>query len=217
MSKPIILAVGGVVVGVIVAFGVFTLLLGGGGDEAAAASLPTEPVNVSGKLGPHVVLSDRVFNLLPEAGREPVYLKLQTVIEFETLDPQWEYVLNGCGSKDHGSRLVPPGHLGTGDLMVSAVPGGVVVRATDETASGETADPCEEERHALMAEFDHEIGTGISVIEDVVTTIVTGHTVSEIETPEGKEVLKAEIKKAVDGLIGEPHVHRVLFLNFITQ
>ena len=68
-----------------------------------------------------------------------------------------------------------------------------------------------------MAEFEHEIGTGLQLIEDAVTTVVTGHSVSEIVTPEGKEALKAEIKAAVDELIHEPHVHRVLFLNFITQ
>ncbi len=212
MNKPIILGIGGAVVGVVVAFAVFTFLMGGGAAPAVAAP-PTEPVNVTGKLGPHLTLGDRVFNLMPESASAPTYLKLQTVIEFETFDERWQYVLGGCGHDEHGARLGV-----TGDLMVSSVPGAVPSRPLDgAAASGPTVDPCEAERTALMGEFEHEIGTGLQLIEDAVTSVVTGHTASEIVTPEGKELLKAEIQAAVDELIHEPRVHRVLFLNFITQ
>lgn len=213
MNKPIFLGIGGAVVGVIVAFAAFTFLMGGDTPVVAAAP-PTEPVNVSGKLGPHVTLTDRVFNLLPQSGSDKSYLKLQAVIEFETYDERWEYVLNGCGHDDHGALW----GTGSSDFMVSSVPAGVPVeRPLDRTAAGETVDPCEAERHALMEEFEHEIGTGLQLIEDAVTSVVTSHTAAEVVTPEGKALLKQEIKAAIDELIHEPHVHRVLFLNFITQ
>lgn len=216
MNKPIVLGIGGALIGVVVAFLVFTFVLGGGAAPVVAAP-PTEPVNVAGKLGPHLTLGDRVFNLMPASASDQTYLKLQTVIEFESYDERWQYVLNGCGHGEaHGARFDVLD--GSGDLMVSAVPGGGTTRPMASAASGGDAlDPCEAERLALMAEFEHEIGTGMQLIEDAVTTVVTGHTVSEIVTPEGKEALKAEIKEAVDHLIHEPAVHRVLFLNFITQ
>jgi flagellar basal body-associated protein FliL len=206
MNKPILLAVGGALLGVAVAFAAFTFLMGGDGEAAPAA--PTEPVNVAGKLGPHITLSDRVFNLLPEAGA-PNYVKIQTIIEFETLDPRWDHVLHGCG----GHAAVPVG--ARSEAMVSAAP--TLPQTTVVATGGPAVDPCEAEQAALLASFHHEIGTGMQVIEDAVTTIVTGHTASEIATPEGKAALREEIKAAVDELIGEPPVYRVLFLNFITQ
>ncbi|MEX1022281.1 MAG: flagellar basal body-associated FliL family protein [Dehalococcoidia bacterium] len=211
MSKPIILAIGGAVAGVAVAFAAFTFFLGGGAQEVEAA--PTEVVRVAGKLGPHITLGDRVFNLLPEPGTPAVYLKLQTVIEFETTDPRWEHVLHGCGADDHGARL----DVGRSEALASAAPGGLAAPARGPAAGGASGDPCEAELVGLMAAFEHRIGTGRSLIEDAVTTIVTGHTPSEIATPAGKEALKAEIKAAVQRLFDEQRVSRVLFLNFITQ
>jgi flagellar basal body-associated protein FliL len=210
VSKQIILAVAGALVGVGVAFAAFTFLMGGA--EPVEAAPPTEPVNVSGRLGPHITLADRVFNLLPEPG-SPTYLKLQTVIEFETHDPRWAYVLGGC-SKDHSAA---PG-LVTGALMVSAVPAGPpALPAAPEAGGGPQVDPCDAEEASLQAAFEHQIGTGVRLIEDAVTTIVTSHTASEVATPEGKAALRAEIAAAVEQLIDNPRVYRVLFLNFITQ
>ncbi|MEX2376015.1 MAG: flagellar basal body-associated FliL family protein [Dehalococcoidia bacterium] len=210
MNKPIVLAAGGAVAGIAVAFAAFMFLFGG--NEEAEAAQPTEPVNIAGKLGPHITLSDRVFNLLPEPGA-PNYVKLQTVIEFETLDPRWDHVLHGCG-KDHAAGPASS-DLRTSVLLVSAAPGSA--RPAPAAAGGPAVDPCDAEQAALLSAFQHEISTGIQVIEDAVTTIVTGRTASEIATPEGKAALREEIKAAVDSLIGEPGVYRVLFLNFITQ
>lgn len=211
MNKPIILAVAGALGGVVVAFLAFTFLMGG--SPAEAQEPPTEVIHVPGKLGPHITLQDRVFNLLTTAGGPPIYLKLQTVIEFETTDPQWERVMTGCGAHEpHGARLAG------GDVMVSALPAGAGAPiAPAAGGGGASADPCEAEQATLLAEFEHEIGTGRALIEDAVTTIVTGHTAEEIATPDGKAALKAEIAEAIGHLIEEPRVSRVLFLNFITQ
>ncbi|MDO9445247.1 MAG: flagellar basal body-associated FliL family protein [Dehalococcoidia bacterium] len=209
MKKPIILAVGGAVVGIAVAFALFTFVLGGSGEVAPTAE-PTV-VSVPGKLGPHITLADRVFNLRTDGGSQ-IYLKLQTVIEFETMDGAWAHVLTGCGaSAPHGADL-----RFAGDLMVSAVPAGQGAPRIAEAGASE--DPCVAEQKHLLAEFEKEIGTGRQLLEDAITTIVTGHTPEELGTTEGKEALKAEILHAAEEIFhGEPRPTRVLFLNFITQ
>lgn len=45
-------------------------------------------VHVEGKLGPHVLLSDRVFTLISPI-ETPRYVKLQVVLVFETDDESW--------------------------------------------------------------------------------------------------------------------------------
>ncbi|MEX2032214.1 MAG: flagellar basal body-associated FliL family protein [Dehalococcoidia bacterium] len=205
MSKGIIMAIAGALLGVVVAFAAFTFL--SGGTEPVVAEGPPEVVSVPGKLGPHITLADRVFNLLPDPSRPETYLKLQTVIEFETTDERWLHVLTGCGA--HAARFAS-----ASEPLVSLVPAG---RAASPPSAPAPADPCDLEHAALLAEFEHEIGTGRSLIEDAVTSIISGHTASEVGTPAGKEALKAEIRDAVEHLIEEPHVTRVLFLNFITQ
>lgn len=210
MKKPIVLAVGGAVAGIAVAFALFTFVLGGSG-EAAPTVEPTV-VSVPGKLGPHITLADRVFNLSTDGGSQ-IYLKLQTVIEFETKDAAWAHVLTGCGvSAPHGADL-----RRAGDLMVSSVPGGHGAPRVVE-AAGAAEDPCVAEEKHLLAEFEKEIGTGRQLLEDAITTIVTAHTPAELGTTEGKEALKAEILHAAEEIFhGEPRPTRVLFLNFITQ
>ena len=84
-------------------------------------------------------------------------------------------------------------------------------------AEAEAVDPCTAKEQKLQAEFEHEIGTGRALIEDAVLTVVSRRTVADVSTPEGKEALKADIKKAVEKIIHEPKVTRVLFTNFITQ
>jgi len=56
--------------------------------SAQAEKAEPTPVHVEGKLGPTLVLKDRVFNLAP-AGGQKHFLKMQTTIEFETTDPAW--------------------------------------------------------------------------------------------------------------------------------
>lgn len=207
MKKPLVLAVLGAVVGVVVALVLFLLVFGGGGAGEAQALVPTpEPtvVNVPGKLGPHITLQDRVFNL---HSTTPVYLKMQTIIEFETTDPRWGRVLHGCVA------LPLPF---AGPMYASADPVGAVGRRAPATESA-AGSPCEAEEHALQTEFEEEIGSGRQLIEDAVTTIVTSKTAQELATAEGKDALKREIREAIQEILEEHHVSRVLFVNFITQ
>ena len=182
MSKTIIIAVGGLGLGGAVAAVLF-LFVFSGGDAAAIDGEPTpEPtaVRVEGKLGPRIVLESRVFNLRTEAGSPPAYLKLETVIEFETTSEDWAFVLHGCVEEHGGSA-------------------------------------CQAEEEHLLEEIDEEIGSGRTLIEDAVTSIVSAKTLDEISSPEGKEALRGEILEAIREAVPEPHVERVLFTDFVSQ
>jgi flagellar basal body-associated protein FliL len=206
LTKTIIIAVGGVVAGVAVALGVFFFVLGGG--KSTAAEEPIVPIRAEGRLGPHLTLTERIYNL-QGAGSVQTYLKMQTIIEFETpleSTKAWASVFKGCVA-ERAPRTSQP--------MVSRDPRPAEREALDLEAA--KADPCAAKEEALLAEFEHEIGTGKALIEDAILTVVSRRTVADVSTPEGKESLKADIKKAVEHLIHEPKVTRVLFTNFITQ
>jgi len=96
VNKTIIIAVGGVVAGGAVAAVLFLFVLGGGSSATAEPTPEPTPVVVPGKLGPRLDLEPRVFNLQPGAEGSPAYLKLATVIEFETTSEDWAWVLHGC-------------------------------------------------------------------------------------------------------------------------
>ena len=202
MKKKIILALGGLVAGAAVAAGLYVFVLGGGGSSGEAAA-EAEPVRVEGKLGPRITLQDRVFNLQSSGGA--AYVKMQTVIEFETTSKKWAHVLHGC--------VAAPG--AASPRMVSSMP-----RAASDAAldlEGAKVPPCVAAEQKLLEEFAREIGTGQQLIEDAVLTVVSRHTAGEISTPAGKEALKAEMMKAIREIIPEPKVTRILFTNFITQ
>ncbi len=211
LKKPIVLAIGGGGLALAIAAGLFLTVFSGGGeiDPELETEVEPVPVQVAGKLGPHIVLEDRVFNLLSTSSA-PVFLKLETLIEFETFDERWEHVLHGCAAdlRDSGT-----------DVYVSAAPGGVLDsgRGEDFEASGGLS-PCQLEEEELLLEFDEQIGTGRELIEDAVTTIVSGKQSIDVATPAGKQRLKDEIRETVQQILGdEPRVARVLFTNFITQ
>ena len=192
MPKSVLIGVGGTVAGVVL-FAVLCLFVLGGGsssaveDEELAAEAEAEveltPVHVSGKLGPHIVLEDRVFTLQSDPAL-PRYVKLAIIIEFETFDEEWAHVLNGC------------------------------VFAFQE---GEELSPCKAEEIHLLEQFEEEIGTGRSLIDDAVISIISSKSVADISTTEGKDALRQEIMDAVDQIVYEPRVTRVLFTSFITQ
>lgn len=216
MKKPVIFGVVGLIAAAGIGFAMFTLLLGGKGDPAEAVHEPAGPVNVPGKVGPRITTADRVFNLKSPAN-DPKYLKMQATIEFETTDPLWGWVLSGCKGKQpkpakHGAVISP-----ASAPMVSADP--VLLReARPEIDDEGVAEPiCIATEKTLMAHFEEELGTGKSVIEDIVTTVVTRHTFDEISSLTGKEKLKVEIQEAIEKVMHEPKVVRVLFTNFVSQ
>lgn len=213
--KKIIMALGGLILVAGVGFGVYTFVLGGGNKPAEAAHEQPKPVNVPGKVGPRVATADRVFNLKSPANDQK-YLKMQATIEFETTDPLWGWVLGGCKGKQpkpakHAATLSP-----ASDLMVSADPSmALTPRDVDAEAAAEPI--CVATEKALVAQFDEELGTGKSVIEDIVTAVVTRHTYDEVASVDGKEKLKREIQEAIEQVMHEPKVVRVLFTNFVAQ
>ncbi|TAJ20695.1 MAG: flagellar basal body-associated FliL family protein, partial [Dehalococcoidia bacterium] len=87
----------------------------------------------------------------------------------------------------------------------------------DVDAEGAAEPICVVTEKTLMAQFDEELGTGKSVIEDIVTAVVTRHTYDEVASVDGKEKLKREIQEAIEQVMHEPKVVRVLFTNFVAQ
>jgi flagellar FliL protein len=88
------LIIAGVLGGGGIAAGLFVFVFSDGGSGEPTPE-PT-PVNVEGKLGPHITFPSRVFNLRTEVGKPPVYVKLETLVEFETTQEDWAFVLHGC-------------------------------------------------------------------------------------------------------------------------
>ncbi len=208
MKQPAVLAAVGAVAGVVVALALFMFVLGGGKQAAAGPIAQPTVVAVPGKIGPHITLADRIFNL---QSKTPAYLKLQTVVEFETTDARWAAALTGCAG------VLPAGAAEA--LYVSADPALVGGRtaAVGPRSGSAASSPCEVQQQTLEDEFTAHIGNGAQLMEDAVTTIVTAKTPDEISTPAGKEALKAEIQAAVQKLLPDEHVKRVLFVDFITQ
>jgi hypothetical protein len=207
LKKPAVLAALGAVGGIVVALLLFVLVIGGGGGEVYSAEPTPEPTPVAtgGKLGPHIVLQDRIFNLISPSS-QPVYLKLQTIIEFETTDERWAKVLAGCVALPAGSAP-----------LVSRVPVGGEYAVPAPSAPSGGGGGCDAQHAALLSEFEAQVGTGRQLIEDAITSIVASKSPEELGTAEGKERLKAEIKAAVEARLEDRHVTRVLFVNFITQ
>ena len=214
--KLVLSGVVGLVAAAGIGFAVFTFVLGGARDVAEAAVHPAAPVNVPGKVGPRVTTADRVFNLKSPAN-DPKYLKMQATIEFETSDPLWGWVLGGC----KGARPKPAKHAAhqpaSPVLMVSTDPSRRYGAEPDIDGEVAAETVCIATEKTLVAQFEEELGTGKSVIEDIVTAVVTHHTFDEVSSSGGKEGLKREIQEAIGQVMSEPKVVRVLFTNFVSQ
>ena len=205
LARPALFTLGGVLAGAAVALGAAFVL-----DWRSAPPLPapdeTTPVATGRRLGPRLELEERVFNLQNTTARGATYLKLQTVIEFQTSDPRWARVINGCV---RSSPFPMPMVAEAGALPF------LDVRAPDVEAAG---DPCVAEEEELLDEFGVEIGSGRQLIEDAVTLIVTTKSSDWLATAEGKEELKQEIQRATEDILGDEFiVTRVLFTAFIMQ
>lgn len=208
-AKAAILAGAGAIAGAAVALVVFVVFMSGNEQSASSVAATPEPTLVAtgAKLGPRIELRERVLNLA-SAERGHVYLKLRTVIEFETKDGRWATVIAGCV---RSLREPSP--------VVSRVPAGAALpTTTGQEKEKEEANPCGEKEGELLHEFQSEVGTGVQLIEDAVTMIVTSKTAAEVSTPDGKQRLKDELKGAVEEILGEEfRVSRILFTTFITQ
>lgn len=204
---PVVL---GALLGAGVATAVVVVAIGGIGRTDSAPTVEPTPVRVAGKLGPHLVLADRVFNLRTPAGAAPAYAKIQTTIEFETTSAAWARVLNGCAMDVHPTTRT--------DTLVTAGAGGASTSSRPAPEEqGPAEGPCAAEERLLLADFDHDIGTGRQLIEDALTGIITRLEAAEIATPQGKEALKEAIRRRVEELIPEHRAVRVLFSTFIIQ
>lgn len=167
MKKGLIFGGVGLVLVAVAVLG--TMFFMGSRSDASAEKPEPTAVHVEGKMGPTLVLKDRVFNLAPGAGGQKHFLKMQTTIEFETTDPAW-FKLTG-----------------------------------------------KELEHAIE-EFDaDEIGSKRDVIEDVITTVVSGKSVEEISSAEGKAGLREEILEAIHEELHHPVAYRVFFTSFVTD
>ena len=60
------------------------------------------------------------------------------------------------------------------------------------SSEGDAVGPCKALENELLHEFEEEIGTGRSLIEDAITTVVSAKTYDELSAPEGREELRAE-------------------------
>jgi hypothetical protein len=167
-TKVLMIAGGGLLAGIGVAAALYMFVLGGGGDGEALA-LSTEPtpeptpVVVEGKLGPHIVLEDRVYTLRSPA-EDPRYVRLQIVIEFETFAEEWEHVLHGCVFVAEEGDVSPckalenellhefEEEIGTGKALIEdAITSVVSAKSYEDLATFEG-------REELRAEILHSVG-----------------------------------------------------------
>lgn len=185
--KVLIIAAGGLLAGVGVAAALFMFVLGGGDSEANALS--TDPT--------------------PEPTPVVVEGKLGPHITLEDR----VYTLRSPASDPRYVRLAIVIEFETFAEEWAHVLHGCVFAFVEES----DVSPCKAEEETLLHEFEEEIGTGKALIEDAITTVVSGKSYEELSTSEGREELRAEILHSVGELIHEPEVTRVLFLEFLTQ
>lgn len=66
-------------------------------------------------------------------------------------------------------------------------------------------------------EMTPELDTKVSLIRDIIISILSSKTVEEISTPKGKEKLKEEIIDQINKYLEDGEVKRIYFTNFIIQ
>jgi flagellar basal body-associated protein FliL len=187
MNKTIIFAGGGVLAGVGVAAALFFFVLGGSGTNSAAPDGVATPEPT-----PVVV-----------PGRIGPHITLEDRL----------YTLSSSDGEQRYVKLSVVIEFETFDEEWDHVLHGCVFAAEGDGEVG----PCQAEENDLLHEFEEELGTGRQLIEDAVVSIVSSKTYAELNTADGREALRTEILHAVEDLIEEPRVVRVLFLEFLTQ
>jgi len=71
----------------------------------------------------------------------------------------------------------------------------------------------EQENEEMTAELDKKV----SLIRDIIISILSSKTVEEISTPKGKEKLKEEIINQINKYLEDGEIKRVYFTNFVIQ
>jgi len=71
----------------------------------------------------------------------------------------------------------------------------------------------EQENEEMTVELD----TKVSLIRDIIISILSSKTVEEISTPKGKEKLKEQIVDQINKYLEDGEVKRVYFTNFVIQ
>ena len=66
-------------------------------------------------------------------------------------------------------------------------------------------------------EMTPELDSKVSLIRDIIISILSSKTVEEISTPKGKEKLKEEIIDQINKYLEDGEVKRIYFTNFIIQ
>ena len=75
-----------------------------------------------------------------------------------------------------------------------------------------------EEKKKLMKELQDEVAAKGPVIDDVVTTVLSGKTFNDVVSVEGKEAIRKEVKTRVnEALHGEERVLNVYITDFVVQ
>jgi flagellar protein FliL len=70
---------------------------------------------------------------------------------------------------------------------------------------------------AKNIEFAHHMGPEMHKVLDAVTRVFGSHTIDELSTTEGKEMLKTELMKALNHELHGHEVEAIYFESFITQ
>lgn len=152
MKKVLLFGGGGFAVAAVIGVGLYMFVLKGGSSGADAAVEPTV-VAFEGRLGPHIVLEDRVYNLA-NAGGPRRFLKLSVVIEFETTDGTW---LKASGEGLEARLEEFEGEIGSGKALIEDAVNTLVSKHTaEELATAQGKDKLRQEIHDAVKELIHE-------------------------------------------------------------
>jgi len=66
-------------------------------------------------------------------------------------------------------------------------------------------------------EMTPELDAKVSLIRDIIISILSSKTVEEISTPKGKEKLKEEIINQINKYLEDGEIKRIYFTNFVIQ
>ncbi|MGI5835592.1 MAG: flagellar basal body-associated FliL family protein [Chloroflexota bacterium] len=74
-----------------------------------------------------------------------------------------------------------------------------------------------EERQQKQEEFNKQLAHQEPLIDDAIIALLSSKTTSDIASPEGKAVLKQEIRESLNNILGGERVVNVYFTQFVIQ